>query len=114
MSFGGIPPLDQAQLPDSVRNASPAKQNDYRAALGFEQLLVQQLATTVTSTTQDALGGEDNPYASMLPDALTSSIMSAGGLGLASQLTDAMSATDSTDATATAPAGGQISGGATT
>ena len=86
MSFGSLPPIDQAQLPDGVRNASPAKQADYKAALGFEQLLVQQLATSVTSTTQDAMGGEDNPYASMLPDAFTSSIMSAGGLGLAAQL----------------------------
>jgi len=81
-----LPAIDQALLPASVRNAPPAKQDAYRAALGFEQLLVQQLSTSLTDSAQDALGGQDNPYGSLLPSALTTGVMDAGGLGLAAQL----------------------------
>jgi Rod binding domain-containing protein len=85
MSLAGLPPIDQSLLPPDVRNGSPAERDAYRSALGFEQLLVQQLTTSVADTTKDAMGG-DSPYASMLPDALADSIMNGGGLGLAPQL----------------------------
>jgi hypothetical protein len=89
MSFGSPPPIDQALLPASVRSAPGGRgpiQDAYRAALGFEQLLVQQLSTSLTDSAQDALGGADNPYGSLLPGALTTGVMDAGGLGLAAQL----------------------------
>lgn len=84
-----LPPIDQALLPASVRSepaGGPGPSQAYRAALGFEQLLVQQLSTSLTDSAQDALGGQDNPYGSLLPEALTTGVMDAGGLGLAKQL----------------------------
>lgn len=85
----GLPPVDQAQLPADVRSAAPQRRRAYEAGLGFEQLLVQQLAQSLTSSASDALGG-DSPYASLLPDALSQGVMDGGGLGLARQLTDAI------------------------
>ena len=85
MSLAGLPPIDQALLPADLRNAPAAQRDAYRSALGFEQLLVQQLTTSVADSTKDAFGG-DSPYASMLPDALADAVMNGGGLGLAPQL----------------------------
>ncbi len=92
MSLGGLPPIDQALLPRDVRDASPAKREAYTAALGFEQLLVQQLTSSLADSAQDALGG-DSPYAGLLPDAMAQGVMAGGGLGLAAQLTQATSPT---------------------
>jgi hypothetical protein len=85
----GIPPIDQAQLPADIRTATPARRDAYKAALGFERLLVQQLSQSLTDSARDALGA-DSPYASLLPDALTDGVMGGGGLGLARQLSDAI------------------------
>src|SRR6185312_17509998 len=103
--LSGLPPIDQSQLPADVRNAAPARKQAYEAGLGFEQMLVQQLSQSLvdsandpssddpgsdgTDTTTGGLGG-GSPYASLLPDALTSGVMDAGGLGLARQLMDAI------------------------
>lgn len=84
-----LAPIDNALLPADIRAAAPERQDAYRAALGFEQLLVQQLAQSLSRSTGEALGG-DSPYASLLPDALADGVMQSGGLGLARQLTDAM------------------------
>ena len=45
-----IPPVDQAAMPASVRTGTPAHQQAYATALGFEQVLVQQLATEVSKS----------------------------------------------------------------
>ncbi len=109
MSTGAIGPIDEALLPQSVRTGSTADKNAYSAALGFEQMLVQQLSQSLTdSTSTDGLGDDsddatdddsglgstddtsDSPYASLLPDALAQGIMNAGGLGLAQQLAPAL------------------------
>ena len=107
MSFGATPPIDQSLLPPDVRSAPPARQQAYTAALGFEQLLVQQLSQSLADSAQgtfDGTGdggtGATNPYASLLPDALTQGVMNGGGLGLAAQLTDAI------DPAQPSPAGG--------
>lgn len=89
MSFGGLPPIDAAQLPADIRDAPPARRDAYSAALGFEQLLVQQLTTQMAESARSAMGG-DSPYASMLPQTLADGVMDAGGLGLARQMTDAI------------------------
>jgi len=119
MSFGAAPPIDQSLLPPDVRSAPPARQQAYAAALGFEQLLVQQLSSSFADSAQGTFGGSSddgssdgagagaaNPYASLLPDALTQGVMNGGGLGLAAQLTDAI------DPAQPSPAG--AGGGATT
>lgn len=89
MTVTGLPPIDRSTLPADIRAASPQRQDAYTAALGFERLLVQQLTESLADSARAALGG-DSPYASMLPDALTDSVMATGGLGLARQLADAI------------------------
>jgi len=113
------PAINQALLPASIRNGTPAAKQAYNEALGFEQILVneltQEMAATVTSpddsSSDDGLGGDDSSddssstdatsgllgsdpsmsmYAQMLPDALTSSLMSSGGTGMALQIAQAL------------------------
>jgi Rod binding domain-containing protein len=120
MSFGSIAPIDQALLPASVRNGTTAQKNAYTTALGFEQMLVDQLSQELASTTQtdgtsdsgddsgssddsttssSLLGGSDpatSTYAQMLPTALTQGVMSAGGLGVAQEIASSLDPTDST------------------
>lgn len=101
----GLPPVNQALEPAWVRHGSAATQKAYESALAFEQTLVEQLSQSLTSTS--GLGGEssqegesgseeggssesgagDSQISSMLPQALTASVMHGGGLGLAAQLT---------------------------
>jgi Rod binding domain-containing protein len=135
-----LPPIDQALVPASVRNGDPAAQQAYQAGLGFEQILVQQLAQEMTSTAggSDGSDGSDSTdstsglmgsdpansmYAQLLPTALSSGIMSAGGMGIAQQLAAGLdptllsppasstssgtsSATSSTGGAAPSPSGG--------
>jgi Rod binding domain-containing protein len=94
------PVVNQAREPASVRNGSAAVQKAYQSALAFEQVLVEQLAKSLTATA--GLGGEEeggegsNPEASeissTLPQTLSASVMSAGGLGMAAQMTQQMQA----------------------
>jgi len=84
-----LPPIDRSLLPADVRDASPAKRRTYEAALGFERMLVAQLAKSLSDTT----GGENEEssaatqtYRSMLPDALADGIIAGGGLGLAKDI----------------------------
>jgi len=119
MSFGAIgtsalPPISAANEPADIRNGNSAAQKAYQEALGFEDILVQQLtqelASTVSSPTDSSLGSDGSggsdesdsssgstggilgsdpstsAFASLIPTALTQSIMSGGGLGIAAQL----------------------------
>ena len=80
-------------LPASVRNGSDEQKQTYKAALGFERVLLGQLMQSMTDTTQ-ATGGDDdassdaatNMYKQMLPDQLTDSLIAGGGTGLAENL----------------------------
>jgi Rod binding domain-containing protein len=85
-----LPPIDQSALPADIRSGSPEKRRSYEAALGFERMLVAQLAKQLTATTKpgedDGSSAATSTYRSMLPDALADGITSAGGLGLARQL----------------------------
>ena len=88
MSAGGLPPVDQALLPAGMRSAPAAQRQAYEAALGFERVLVGQLAKQLQAST----GEEDaSPYASLVPDALADGIVADGGLGLAQPLSQAIS-----------------------
>jgi hypothetical protein len=98
-----LPVVNQAMEPAWVRHGSPATQKAYETALSFEQTLVEQLSTALADTS--GLGGESSQQgeagageadggeagssqlSSMLPQALTSSVMGAGGLGMAAQMT---------------------------
>ena len=95
--------VNQALEPAWVRHGSPATQKDYATRLGFEQMLVEQLTQSLTRDQRarrrrlrkanrapkaaPRSGGGDSQISSMLPQALTASVMHGGGLGLAAQLT---------------------------
>ena len=103
----GIPTLNVADVPANIRNGDSRAMKAYSEGLAFEDMLVseltQQLSKTMyggsssdgSSSSADGadgssgglLGGASgaSAYASMFPQALTSSIMSGGGLGMAEQ-----------------------------
>jgi Rod binding domain-containing protein len=89
----GLPIVSDTLLPASVRSGSASDKQHYKAALGFEQMLVGQLVQTMVGA--DAPAGDDEdttnplasgPMAGQMQDALSSALMSAGGLGLAGQI----------------------------
>ena len=110
LTSSSLPPIDAANEPADIRNGNATAQKAYQEALGFEDILVQQLtqqlASTVTSPSDDGssddgsgdsssggiLGSDPSTseFASMIPTALTQSIMSSGGLGMAQQLAQAI------------------------
>lgn len=96
-------------LPPDVRKAGAKGEQLYKAALGFEQLLTQELTDQLAQTmqgTDDAdssdsssdgsddpstqsifsMGGSSPVVSQMLPQALSDGITQAGGLGIAHQL----------------------------
>ncbi len=100
----GLPVVNQALEPAWVRHGSAATQKAYESALSFEQTLVEQLSKSLADTSgltgeasgEGGAGGEGgssggeagaSQLSSMLPQALTSSVMNAGGLGMAAQMT---------------------------
>ena len=117
---GGPPVVNQTLEPAWVRKGSAATQKAYETALAFERMLVEELSQSLTATSglggesaqegessegSSGGGGASGPLSSMLPQALTSGVMSAGGLGLAAQMTRQL---------AGAAAQGAGEGGATT
>jgi hypothetical protein len=130
MSASGSQPvgasLPAAQLtePAWVRKGSPQVQREYALGLEFERLLVQQLATSMTETTDpggegegseggsgsSGSGGATSVLSSMLPGALADGVMGGGGFGLAAELAKGLQGTSGTSSEraagrATAPAG---------
>jgi hypothetical protein len=95
----GLPVVNQATEPEWVRKGSAATQKAYESALSFEATLVEQLSKTLASTSglsgesgesgseEGGSSGANSQLSSMLPQALTTSVMDAGGLGLAAQMT---------------------------
>jgi hypothetical protein len=110
----GLPPIDPANEPAVIRNGSQTAKNAYQTGLAFEQMLVNELATDLSQTVSDGSssdgssdgsdGSDDSSassstglmgsdpassvYEQMLPQALTSSIMSSGGTGVALQIAE--------------------------
>jgi len=123
-----------AVLPPDVRKAGAKGEQLYKAALGFEQLLTQELTDQLAQTmqgTDDAdssdsssdgsddpstqsifsMGGSSPVVSQMLPQALSDGITQAGGLGIAHQLYLMLAestglATPSRSTTQTSPAAG--------
>jgi hypothetical protein len=121
----GLPVVNRASEPAWVRRGSQATQKAYAEALSFEQTLVEQLSRSLASSTgigdessqgESGSGEEDTSGAgagsggmsSMLPQALSTSIMSDGGLGLAAELTRGLAGPQGVPAagTGTLPASG--------
>jgi Rod binding domain-containing protein len=108
-----LPPINQALEPADIRNGNTQAKQAYQEALGFEDILMQQLtqelASTVSSPSDDSTDSSDgsddssdssggilgsdpstSAFASMIPTALTQSLMSNGGVGIADQLARAI------------------------
>jgi len=114
LGSSGLPAINQAAEPALVRDGSTAAKQAYAEGLDFEEVLVnqlaQELASTVSNSDTDAADGDaadsddsgsstsgllgsdpaSSGYESMIPDALTSAVMSSGGTGLALSLAQAI------------------------
>jgi Rod binding domain-containing protein len=91
LGAAALPPVSEAALPREVREGSAEDKKTYRAALGFERMLVHQLAEQMAKAAKAGAEDEDAPagqnvYEEMLSDALADSVVAGGGLGLASEL----------------------------
>jgi hypothetical protein len=100
----GLPTVSDALLPADVRSGSQSQKDSYKTAMGFEQMLVGQLVQTMVGSDAAAgatgSGDDDSadtaldtsdpmtsgPFSGQMQDALSSALMSAGGLGLAGQI----------------------------
>ena len=80
--LSALPQVSEAALPSAVRNGSAKDQEAYKAALGFEQVLLGQLVKSMASDGPLSEG----PYAAPVQDALSSGLINNGGLGLATDL----------------------------
>jgi hypothetical protein len=101
----GIPNLNTASIPASVRDGNAEAKQAYTEGLAFEQVLVSELTTQMSNMMQSSssdssdgssssgglLGGSGaSAYSSLFPQALTGSIMSGGGLGMAQEIAAAI------------------------
>ena len=108
-SSSALPVVAQTAVPEAVRRGGATAQHAYQVGLAFEQMLTNELAQSMSQTiggtdgSSDGLGGStdsgdglggsgsggslgSSPYASMIPQALTSGLMSGGGTGIAMQI----------------------------
>jgi Rod binding domain-containing protein len=95
--MSALPPIDNSLLPADVRAGSKTDQDNYKAALGFERQLVEQLTQTLADTTKaagsegdDGSSAATDSYKQMLPGVMADSIISAGGLGLARTIAESL------------------------
>jgi hypothetical protein len=79
---GGSSPAAQSILPAAVRNGTKADQDAYRAALGFERVLLGHLVEEMAPAGESAAG----PHTAAVHDALTAALVAGGGIGLGAQL----------------------------
>jgi hypothetical protein len=101
----GLPTVDEAHAPASVRDGSASVKQAYASAQGFEEMLLQQLSSSLVQSSglsgegessgessgeegSSEAGGETGGgmLSSLLPQTLTEGVMHGGGLGLAGQL----------------------------
>lgn len=81
-----LPSVPTSALPAEVRKGTAEDQKSYKAALGFERLMLQNLVQDMTKS-----GGlDDSPYSGAIEDSFSDALISGGGLGLGEQLYHAM------------------------
>jgi hypothetical protein len=85
-----LPPIADTALPREVRAGSAEDQRLYKAALGFEKVMLGELVKELTKATP-ALA--DGPRSGAVADAMTDALASAGGIGLAPRLYDTLQRT---------------------
>jgi len=79
-------------VPADVRAAGRDAEEAYRAAIGFERILVGELTKAMSAASGD--GGDDragtgagpSPHRDMLPGALADAVTNAGGIGMTREL----------------------------
>ena len=126
-----VPPINPAVIPPDVRAAGKKGEALYADALGFENMLLQQLTQQMFDTSGSdgsdglaGIGGDNgsgddtgssdslmsgdatsSAFTSMLPQALADSLTNAGGMGLADQLYQSFAAQYGISTTPAASAG---------
>jgi Rod binding domain-containing protein len=84
-AISGLPMIADSALPADVRRGTAADKQNYKAALGFEQVLIQQVVQSMAGDDQDSPLSQ-GPYASTMQTSLADALTANGGLGLAQQL----------------------------
>jgi hypothetical protein len=102
--LSALPSIPASALPAEVRAGSVSEQKAYRAALGFERILMGELVQDMTK----AGGLDSSPRAGAIEDAMSDALMGGGGLGLGLKLFRDMHPTPATPA----GTGGATDGGA--
>ena len=95
--LSALPQVSEAALPASVRTGTAKDKEAYRAALGFEQVLLGQLVKSMAADGPLSEG----PYAAPVQDALSGGLINNGGLGLATDLYRALTQRTSSAGTGT-------------
>ena len=83
MALSGLPSVPDAALPAEVRSGTAEDKQTYKAALGFEKVMLGELVKEMTSGTPSL---NEGPRADAVNDAMTDALADAGGIGLARQL----------------------------
>jgi Rod binding domain-containing protein len=115
--------LQAGDIPADIRNGDSSAKQAYSEGLAFEQILVNQLVQTMSANVSDGgdasdssgdslnqtglLAGDDsssNVYSGMMTQALGSSLMGSGGLGIAAEIAKDLDPAIGTQAASTAPA----------
>ena len=78
----GLPQVPEPALPAAVRNGTAKDKEAYRAALGFEQVLLGRLVKAMAADGPLSEG----PYAAPVQDTLATGLIDNGGHGLATNL----------------------------
>ncbi len=82
----GVSAIPMSALPAEVRAGTREDQQTYRAALGFERMMLQSFVEDMTKS-----GGlDDSPYAAAIQDSMSDALIAGGGLGLGEQLYHAL------------------------
>jgi Rod binding domain-containing protein len=81
--LSALPAVSDAALPRDVRAGSADDKRAYKAALGFEKLLLGELVKEMTAATPSLTEGARGDA---VTDAMTDALANAGGIGLAPQL----------------------------
>ena len=90
MTISGLPSVPETALPAAVRGGSSDDKSSYRAALGFEQVLLGQLVEAIVPKDSDLAS---SPYAGAVKDSFAQGLVDSGGVGLAQQLFETMKRT---------------------
>jgi hypothetical protein len=88
--LSGLPALPDTALPAAVRDGDASTKQSYQAAMGFEQVMLGQLVKEMLPQDSQLASG---PYGDEIQQAMTSSLVDGGGIGLGRQLFSMMQGT---------------------